>query len=287
MPATLHWGVQTRLSGYNNDTKRWNQIEFDFVVTWLLFANSLVIGESESFLCLSHQRKQNIVVITQRSSVKQWCTNLRKFLSVFLINDNNTAPALIFPQLLTNILPLQPQIGTMTRLSCIKCRLRFYLLERYAHTKSLAHTDTHPHATQVQTKLMILITIACWEHKHTLGVLINYCRAQIHTPTYSHTHTHTHAHNQAKLISLQARFFFFFFKWFLKCVCIYTPVLQDDVWLGSKVKKRKIPRKPTNTHTHTQDMWGFSGHFFSEFVRNSNFETGRSQSLLVLFHQSK
>lgn len=192
MPATLHWGVQTRLSGYNNDTKRWNQIEFDFVVTWLLFVNSLVIGESESFLCLSHQRKQNIVVITQRSSVKQWCTNLRKFLSVFLINDNNTAPALIFPQLLTNILPLQPQIGTMTRLSCIKCRLRFYLLEKYAHTKSLAHTDTHPHATQVQTKLMILITIACWEHKHTLGVLINYCRAQIHTPTYSHKHTHTH-----------------------------------------------------------------------------------------------
>lgn len=153
-------------------------------------------------------KKQNIVVITQRSSVKRWCTNLRKFLSVFLINDNNTAPALVFPQLLTNTLPLQPQIETMTRLSCIKCRLRFYLLERYAHTKSLAHTDTHPHATQVQTKLMILITITCWEHKHTLRVLINYCRAQIHTLTYSHKHTHTH--NQAKVISLQARFFFLF-----------------------------------------------------------------------------
>lgn len=122
-------------------------------------------------------------------------------------------------------------------------RLACWLLEIDTHTHAGTRTHIHPHATQVQTKLMILITITCWEHKHTLRVLINY-------------YTHTYTHNQAKLISTLIHFF----STRLWSVCVCWGACATGCWLSLHTSHRN------NTHMQDTTVRGGANHFVPQLA---------------------
>ena len=153
------------------------------------------------FFCLSHPCKHRTDVIILSCS-RKWWTYLRKFPSVihakplFDANDNNTAstsyehPAAVATKTAEDSIQLyKMQTGSQA--------WWFYLQEKRIHTHTHSLNPTHTHSTQAQTLLMILITITCWEHKHTLRVLINYCRAHIYTLPYTHTFKLNQLHSNA------------------------------------------------------------------------------------------
>lgn len=126
----------------------------------------------------------------------------------------------------------------------------------HTHTRRLsvcAPTSTHPHSALRQTKLMILITITCWEHKHTLRVLINYCSAHIHTRPCAQKHTRAIKPNQfpPPMLFFMAR----------SELCVRGAGSRMP---RSERKYLSPARETTPTHTHTHvRMQRFDDHFFS------------------------